>query len=433
MPTPNDDRLSALAHRLLFALLPASLVAQKWLDVPREINSQLGDEIRAIADFDADGRRDLLVTRANGSISGAATFWIAFGTADGAFVPGPNQPVHPGGYQGDSFALAGDVTGDGLPDVVMSHNSTAGFQNSGFVLYRNLGGGTLAAPILTAMGSIGLTNSGVLSDWNGDDVRELAVSRYEPINGGYELRRWTYQNGAFTSSNGVLIAEYLSEVATADVTGDGLADTIVGCATDARVFVFPTLPGGGLGVPQTLTPSTSPNAWLGAVPACGDVDGDGDVDLVAVWREFNSPCNLVVFTNQGASGLASGPVQSFNLQQDTYWSGRAFIADQDGDGDGDLWLGHDLLHTLENVGGTFALRSEQRIARASGGQLYDGSDGAGTADFDGDGRPDYASGRVVMYGTGRFNSTSLPTTVSSYLRSADYDDDGDLDLVESGA
>jgi hypothetical protein len=423
-------RTAALALLVACLLAPPPLPAQQWLEAPHETNAAVGDNNRAMADFDGDGRLDLLVVRSSASIAGAQAMWIAFATASGEFVPGPNLPLVAGGYQGDAYTLAGDVTGDGLPDIVMSWNAIGGFAQSGFVMYRNLGAGTFATAVPTVVGGIGLAGSGVLGDWNGDGTKELVAANYQPLVGNYAVRRWSWQGTAFQASNVLTFVDFLSYVAVGDIDADGLQDCVVGSGTALQIYVMRTLPGGNLGTAQPIVVAAG-GSVAGCVPNCGDIDGDGDDDIVVGWPQFQGGSHLVVITNGGAAGLTTGPDQLLQAEPGTYWNGRAHVTDWDGDGDGDVLIGHELLWPLENLGGTLHVRGSIRIARHLQGPVIEGNEGVGVADFDGDQRPDFVGARALVFASGRFTDDAFPTTISSFVQAVDDDGDGDLDLVES--
>ena len=164
-----------------------------------------------------------------------------------------------------------------------------------------------------------------------------------------------------------------------------------------------------------------------------DVDHDGLPDLV-----FTSPVG-------GATGIAwasargvFGPVAMF----DTLGSDLA-IADIDGDGIEDLL-------TISSMEGITVLHGKKHSRDLDGAQVFANGlvtysgvarDGV-TADFDGDGKPDFAavdaSGNVsIVYGNGRGGFDLGPlkafgTNVVDRLAAADFDGDGKVDLAMSG-
>jgi hypothetical protein len=412
-------------------LLAVPAFAQDWLNAPREILQHLNEKFRATADFDGDGRPDLLVTRDRVQSAGISELRILFGAAGGGFVQGAPILAFPQGYEGQEFVLAGDLTGDGQPDIVTSLREFSVAVGHGFLMYRNLGGGTFAAPVHTPSNMpIG---PAVLSDWNGDGIQELVAPHYDGARG--TLQRWTWQGTGFVGSNLVPMPEHVGNFAVGELTGDGLQDVVVSSFDRQVVYVLPTLPGGGLG---TLVPYQfgTPNFVLGCAPACGDLDGDGDLDIVAGWSASQFVTALSVITNNGAGGLTVGPVQTFELMPGRYWRGRPHIADWDGDGDGDVLLCWEHLYLLEHrqPGVNLQVSGSTRMARSNSGagMADDGSDGIGAVDLNGDGHLDFPSGRTVLYGNGLFKKGYFPAAISTMALPVDWDGDGDIDILESG-
>ncbi len=195
-----------------------------------------------------------------------------------------------------------------------------------------------------------------------------------------------------------------------------------------------------------------------SVPAFADIDGDGDLDMVV--GDGNTDANLSLYTNTGASGAPSFALTDADwLALDYDFGGYApTFGDLDGDGDLDLLVGgfNGRLARLENTGTATAPVYELRDPRyfdIDAGQ-YAKPD---LADIDGDGDLDLlvgeSNGRVFLYrnaGTpeaAQFatasNGTPGPADLAfrddlgltddvgqeSAPSAADLDGDGDLDIL----
>jgi hypothetical protein len=68
-----------------------------------------------VADFDGDGKQDLVVT-----VNGGGSLAILRGTGTGAFAPAPGSPMRVGPYPG-SLAV-GDFNEDGRVDMALTNN-----------------------------------------------------------------------------------------------------------------------------------------------------------------------------------------------------------------------------------------------------------------------------------------------------------------------
>lgn len=164
----------------------------------------------------------------------------------------------------------------------------------------------------------------------------------------------------------------------------------------------------------------------------GDIDGDGDMDLVV--SEFGA---FRVMQNNGNGGFSSSQVLPGI-------GGVLAIGDLDGDGDLDVVSGKNSIIMWNNGNGTFST--------SFGAIPTQGEDTTDivVGDFDGDGDLDIAesnsvdfyygtSGRTTLYlndGSGNFvdASNNIPGNSQKYcaIVAGDFDDDGDLDLAVAG-
>ncbi len=194
-------------------------------------------------------------------------------------------------------------------------------------------------------------------------------------------------------------------------------------------------------VPFELSPLTF-QTWLGQA-SWADFDLDGDLDFVLTGTESPErpyPSVAMLYRNDGSGGFAPLDVGLTGVH-----SGVARWTDYDNDGDSDLLLlgrtteGNHSVKLYRNEGGdSFSEISTPFVQIAFGDAAW--------ADFDNDGDFDVVisgagkSGEFVttLYrngGEGGFSPTAdvLHGLAFSTLAWGDYDSDGDLDLVLSGA
>ena len=216
-------------------------------------------------------------------------------------------------------------------------------------------------------------------------------------------------------------------MAVGDLNGDGRLDAFL-----ARLEL-PLGPGPAavwLGGPRGRLLETVPSPVTGGITstALGDLDGDGDLDVLA---------QTVVLLNDGAGSLA---VEPGALPPGT-GDGALALDDLDGDGDLDVYVGgssepDQLL--LNDSTGHFVNASANLPPRA------DGSVGVRLGDIDGDGQVDAlllggdpelllnVGGATFVDATQRLGSpASLPRIQRFAL--GDVDGDGDLDAARRAA
>lgn len=320
----------------------------------------------AVGDLDGDGNLDVAIRH-----HAAREILIFYGDGLGGFSESRGPYLVPGA--GMAGAALGDVDGDGDLDIITAVDDV-GSSNTGIHVLRNEGGRRFAEPEpvyapddrIDAFASVDVDRDGDLDlvvAESGSGVVSVVV------NDGH---------GRFAVGARHLIDGRPTRVILADLDADGEFDLAVTSVTQDRSKRLHVLQGEGrwsYEAPLEATfPPYVPRAILG-----GDVDGDGDVDLVV----------------------------------------PHFLQD-------------DLLLVINEGGGRW------RAARA-GVETTDGVKAAALGDVDVDGDLDLAvsaSHGVAIYlnrGDGRFRrSASFPAVLSpEELALADLDGDGDPDLVES--
>jgi hypothetical protein len=94
----------------------------------------IGQPVEATADFDGDGKLDLVSTSSN---NGSAEVLVSLGNGDGTF----RQPVSfaLGGSDTPSIVLAGDINGDKAPDIVAFNVTSTGSITNSISVLVNIG------------------------------------------------------------------------------------------------------------------------------------------------------------------------------------------------------------------------------------------------------------------------------------------------------
>lgn len=173
--------------------------------------------------------------------------------------------------------------------------------------------------------------------------------------------------------------------------------------------------------------------YYGSSVALGDVDGDGDLDLLACDNatQAHKPAPNRLWLNDGHGVFADSGVRLGNS-----CSSEAALVDADGDGDLDAFVANSS-HARANPVNKVWLNDGKGAftpARLRLGNAYSMS--VGIADLDGDGDPDAYVGNYrapdriwLNDGHGRFHDSglSLGRSHGNDVALADLDGDGDLD------
>ena len=252
----------------------------------------------ATADLDGDGRADLVAGSANG---GTGAVSVLRGTSGGAFAAPLGSPYGLGGASGGVGALAaGDLNGDGRPDVLAAIGSGTA-DNDELVPLAGDGSGALSAGGAVAVPGEQLAGV-ALGDLDGDgDLDALTASatavEAEQLGVVEQTPSGLAPAGAVGAA-GTLLAR---AVAIGDLDGDGHPDALVasGKAGTGSAWVAT---GAGL----TLTPATPVAVSADPVAATlADVDGDGDLDALVLDGTTNV---LSALRNDGAGALTATSV-----------------------------------------------------------------------------------------------------------------------------
>lgn len=234
-------------------------VARASVTMLAQAHIQAGADVRVVApagDVNGDGRPDLIVATGNAS-DGAefASVYVVFGSADRTTVDLGDlgtRGFRIDGIAGSAVAAAGDVNGDGRGDVIV-----------GAPLAH-------AVPVGAGASVFGGAAYVVFGKKDGATVDLSALGT-----GGFQIaNQSTFEAGEVGSS----------VAAIGDVNGDGLADVVVGATLDQAAYVvfgksdgatvdLSALGSGGYAITGTEGQAVS-------VAGAGDVNGDGRPDVI---------------------------------------------------------------------------------------------------------------------------------------------------------
>lgn len=253
-----------------------------------------------IVDLDGDGHKEIVATTPSGFDGGVHVIrWDPAGFFNIQLVIRLEQ------FSGVAAQAVGDATGDGRADIVLMRPNGGGLDGTPNVLvYPQLADGRFDAAqtyisVLDAgkdSSQRGRATQMALADVTGDGRLDLVLGHemWEGFNVGVLAQNAAgrFDPPAFSPALGIDPIY----VDAGDVNGDGRADVVINDTTDGTMGVFLQSPAGGLGgVEDYATPDKS-NGHVRHGVAFGDVTGDGrsDVMLLDVNR------GLVVFPRAGA-------------------------------------------------------------------------------------------------------------------------------------
>lgn len=341
----------------------------------------------ALGDMDGDGDFDIVTD--SGVIylnDGAATF------------PVTNTFTATNGH----LAL-GDLDGDQDLDIV-AENGVIHFNN-----------GAAAFPVTTTFASSG--GDVAVGDMDSDGDLDIVA-------GPDNIYVYPNSGGVFTETLWVgYFWEWVESIAIADMNSDGNLDIVTGNWGENGTFngiLF------NLGRGEYLAMDYSISGYLTNSVAIGDLDNDGDLDIV----EGNWSVGDAIYLNDGGGVVSTTQARPYALSD--YRTNCQAVDDIDNDGDLDIILGHhDVIVIYHNDGqGNFA------IARNIGTGLS-AVNSIAVGDIDGDGDRDLIAGadqNLIYINDGKGNFATAQHLGTGHERAnsvviADMDGDGDLDIV----
>ncbi|MFP4378480.1 MAG: FG-GAP-like repeat-containing protein [Spirochaetales bacterium] len=280
-----------------------------------------------------------------------------------------------------------------------------------------------------------------VADVNGDGLLDIIAGST-----GFESVSWHENNsdGSFSSVDATVLQQKVKDVGAADIDGDGDIDlfsvSLSARAIPDRIAWYENSQGDGSEfVEHDISTSTddanAPDDPHGVF--AGDLDGDGDYDVVAVSYDDG---RVVWFENSKDGADETGFSSGSDVANEVGGASSVALDDLDGDGDLDVVVTSETEHTVT----WYANRLQEPEADFADGiditTVLTNADEVLTADIDGDGDRDVvavsrSSAGVVWYendGEGNFGagtdvSGDLEDTFS--VSAGDVDGDGDVDLV----
>lgn len=415
-----------------------------------------------VGDIDCDGRPDLFIGRLVGTVTRYETeSFDARGVPRFRHVTDNFENIsivaQIGSFHGANTLTLVDVDGDGDEDLFWGDFFEAGLlfiENTGTCEHPVFRGEPVPFPRNAPLKTSGY-NAPTFGDVDGDGDIDLIVG---VVGGAYNLTRTSADNlyyyeqtarGTFTERS----ARFLRQIdvgsesipVLVDIDADGDLDLLVANKiepddpTTSRIYQFLNA-----GTPKQpafrLTGTWDLKGTFHFAPAFGDLDGDGDLDMImGSWTK-----DLALYRNRGTAARPDFVLVDSAFVSITRGSNTTpALVDIDGDGDLDLFVGESsgALNYYRNVGTRQVPRFE--LVSDTWGEIDIGRRSFPTfVDLDGDGDFDLVLGRdaggVVCYrnvGTRSVPAFQLDESLAlripplSAPAFGDLDGDGDLDVV----
>jgi hypothetical protein len=192
----------------------------------------------------------------------------------------------------------GDVTNDGIPDVIMANNG--GYQGSAaaVTVFLGKGDGTFEAPMNSGLGSSAFDMT--VGDFNGDGLLDVAIGGY--VSGSQGILEILLGNGdgTFRAGQTIDLPSIPWSITTGDFNGDGKLD--IALAID-KVYFYQGVGDGTFASNSSVKIANQSFLYQARV---GDFNGDGKPDVAVT-----DGARVYVLWNTGPFTFATTEVASY--------------------------------------------------------------------------------------------------------------------------
>jgi uncharacterized protein (TIGR03437 family) len=268
----------------------------KGAGIPSVYNFEASGRLLAVADFNGDGKLDVVI-----SGFGSSVLW--FGDGTGGFKQGRDTPA----YDDPSVSsiVAGDFNGDGKLDLALD--------GSMLYVYAGDGLGSFPQPYQLFLGNPAYTSGTAIAagDFNGDGKSD--VLSFSSFNRSWTWF-WTGSTSALIPFNPVMskVPSVPAFIVTADFNGDGKLDW---AGVNPGLGTVMVELGDGTGA---FTPAPGSPYTVGGEPfalAAADFNGDGKIDLA-----IDTGSTVMILLNGNSSPTEAPPVVSAMVNAASYVS-----------------------------------------------------------------------------------------------------------------
>ena len=352
-----------------------------------------------LVDVDGDGDLDLYVAEGTDSLAGRPDR-LLINDGSGVFTDQSALRLPPGAANSTKVDF-GDIDGDGDLDAIVANVLGEDLLvNVGNGFFVN-GNARIPPPIvIPPLNRFDISADARFADVDGDGDLDILISNENPFNpspnGGDQNRLWINDGtGHFADQTALRLpprTDQTGAILPGDIDGDGDLDLVVLNRGQDLVLVND---GAGFFTDQTLArfPVTSDSTRGGGL---ADLDGDGDLDLLVGNSRTQA---AALYLNDGNGVFAAAGLEMTPLADET--DAGLELVDLDGDGDLDFYLpnagaflaGHGFgggpdRYFRNNGQAKFKERTEEHF----GAPPSDPTTDAAFGDIDGDGDVDLVTG-----------------------------------------
>ncbi len=430
-------------------ILPAAALAQLTTTLEWSFTTDQVISIPVVADVDGDGLTEVVLnlTQTDGGSWPSGNIVVLDGQSGIEALRIPHDPLNDQfGSQGRSTVAVGDVSGDGVPDIIYASRPVSGSQSlivavdgTGSLLWTSHVSGGADYLFTVINGAISVAN------FDDDDRAEIVVGASLIDDDGLVVWDQGGVGATFGSNQG-----YIGGIsAIADLSGDGSPEIISG--RDA--WVVDWQPG-----PSVTVSSLWSYSGNDGYPAIADLDGNGSPEVVLV-----ASGELIVLdgqtgllwcgrdpTDAACMGNPANRTQPATLPGGGAGNrgGPAVIADFDSDGRPEVGVAGGQTYTLFDFN-----RSGEIVVQPPGDPVpglgaafvkwtrtisdpSSSSGGSSAFDFDGDGIAEALFADECFFrvyagddGSVELEIENTSSTIHEYPITADVDDDGETEVL----